>query len=136
MEEALTELELAWGSILDIAVKTNSESDIIIACHRLISYNPQSTAVKQYFPEISKAADVIAQIAKIQVDSIAKDPNSRSSFISLAFCYLILRDYPNAYSSVAHAIRIDDKISDMFFLVCSWNFTSEFSIFSISFNFL
>lgn len=123
------------GINLDIAVKANSQSDIITACHRLLSYNPQSKVVRNYFPDISKAADVISQIAKNYVTTIAKDPNSRSNFIALSFCYLILRDFPNAYSSIAHAIRIDDKISDSFFWYAAGILHQHFSYYQSALNY-
>ena len=115
LEKANTEFESAWSSVLEIAKMVGAEQDIGVASHRLLSYNPDNKIASNANKNLSNAVNIICKFAAKKIEHVNKNPDDINAWSTLAKCYLMLNDYPNAYTCVAHVIRANDQYHDAAF---------------------
>lgn len=114
LSRANTEFENTWEATIALTELMNASSEAKFAARRLISYNPQSKKLAT-MPDIQSAVSVISQIIQENAKSVQSNPESIESWIILGHCYLMLNDFPNAYTSYTHVMRISDSVNDAYF---------------------
>lgn len=115
LEKANTEFESAWSSVLEIAKMTGSEQDVGLASHRLLSYNPQNKVVLSANKNLSNAVNVICNFTARKIEYVNKNPDDIITWSTLAKCYLMLNDFPNAYTCAARVIKANPNFNDATF---------------------
>jgi tetratricopeptide (TPR) repeat protein len=106
LSQANQQFEKIWEQVLSFSDPTLAVEDSRAACRRLISYNPMNQAVGQTSPNIKKATDVISQIIISRGLQIQGDPYNPEHYVVLGHCYLILNDFPNAFTAYSHVLRL------------------------------
>ncbi|KAH0787708.1 TPR Domain containing protein [Histomonas meleagridis] len=116
---ACLEFERSWTTMMKTTKNLPFEEDSVFSAHKIISYNPTSEPVSNEFPKIKKSSETISKIIQKHSKLVEEDLNNVQSWILLGHCYLVLNDFPNAYSSYSHVHRITDKIQNPYFWYCS-----------------
>ena len=119
IQRASNELEAAWGNALSFAGDPVFMDATQQAARRLISYNPQSPLVARAYPQLSEAVECICNVITDKMAVIAENEGDVDAWKNLLFSYLLLGDYPNAYSAAAHIFKICKKVKDWFILYCA-----------------
>jgi tetratricopeptide (TPR) repeat protein len=109
------ECENVWGLALMCAREGGFGEEVEAASRRLVSYNPQNQLIPQLSPMRSVAIEAVCNLIKVKVNSLATNPSDVDSWKIILFGYLLLGDYPNAYSVIAHILRISRKSRDPYF---------------------
>ncbi|EAX88639.1 TPR Domain containing protein [Trichomonas vaginalis G3] len=115
IERANQEFESAWSSVLELSKFIGAEQDITIASHRLLSYNPQNKTVSSTNKNLSNAVNIICNFVTRKIEYVHNNPDDYNSWSTLAKCYLMLNDFPNAYTCVAHVIKLNENFQDATF---------------------
>lgn len=108
---ANNEFEKIWTSIVGLTELTNSGEEHALATRRLLSYNPSRSDVK-FAPNIKQAVDVLVDIVTACAGELNNGDNNHERFVTLGHCYLLLNDFPNAYTAYANALRENSSIED------------------------
>lgn len=124
IENANTEIEQSWESIYEVTNLFNQKEYSDYAFRRLISYNPTNqkinSASETQTPNAKAAIDEITRVLNEISNRIEKDPENLSSWIKVGHCYLLLGDFPNAYSAYSNVLRLNtnENIDDAYFWYC------------------
>lgn len=119
LEKANQEYESTWISALELAEKNHMDCQSQIAARRLLSYNPQNSVVEEKYPRFYNAVNntlcptVISRINELNPSQTVEN------WTVLLFCYLLMNDMPNAYTSAAHALRLQPDIANPYFNYCA-----------------
>lgn len=119
IQRANKELEEAWGCALSFSRDPSFADATERAARRLIAYNPQNPLIAERYPQLSSAVECVCDIITEKMEAIAANENDIDAWKNLLFSYLLLGDYPNAYSIAAHIMNICKKIKDSFIWYCA-----------------
>lgn len=113
IETVYPEVEKAWSNILAFS-KLISKKDVEETMHHLISLNPSNINVKK-----SKYGNSVEELSRIIINitnTLKHDSSNFDAWKMLGHCYLLLRDFPNAYSSYTFALGLAKECKDS----CFW----------------
>ncbi|EAX97945.1 TPR Domain containing protein [Trichomonas vaginalis G3] len=99
-----------------VAHEMHSYRESSIAAKRVFTLNPTSEKMLQLFPNFAPLVQAIYSIIEqimIQISKTDADPNL---WMTLGHGYLVIGDFPNAFSAYARAIRLNPNNNDIFFL--------------------
>lgn len=114
LEKANHAFESAWNSVFELVEESHMDQQIQLAARRLLSYNPQHHGVEKKFPELYSAVNSLCTIITSKIEELAKKETVENWTI-LLYCYLMMNDMPNAYTAIAHALRLQSNINDPYF---------------------
>lgn len=115
LKRANSGFERAWESILRLSNKDALPEMISVASRRLGSYNPENRAISEENPELSDAMDVLCNLIKEKAEHIQENEADIGAWKTIFHAYLLLNDYPNAYSAATHVSKIMKKVKDPYF---------------------
>lgn len=118
LEEANHALELTWSSVFGFSEESHNELQTQLAARRLLSYNPQSRVVEEKLPQFYNAVNSLCPVIKSRIKELDQS-ETVDKWKTLLFCYLLMNDMPNAYTSAAHALRLQSEIPDPYFNYCA-----------------
>lgn len=118
ISKANNEIESAFAAIIEDTPDIPIFKDNDFYAHRIISYNPNNKLISESFRDIKKSVDEISGIIKRYTNEIKDSPNKEDSWVILGNCYLMMGDFPNAYTSYMHVLRINKNIENTYFWYC------------------
>ncbi|KAK8860252.1 hypothetical protein M9Y10_011917 [Tritrichomonas musculus] len=118
LERANHAFEYAWSFVFGLFEENHMDSQIQLAARRLLSYNPQHRVVEEKMPLLYGAVNTLCSIIKARINDLAQ-AETVENWTILLFCYLLMNDMPNAYTTAAHALRLQPDISDPYFNYCA-----------------
>jgi tetratricopeptide (TPR) repeat protein len=71
------------------------------------------------YPHLYNAVDTLSAIIHAKTAIIRDNASDFDAWRSLLFSYLLLTDYPNAYSAATHLIRLTKKLKDIYVCYCT-----------------
>jgi tetratricopeptide (TPR) repeat protein len=115
LSQANTELEKMWESVVSLSDLAQTPEISQIACRRLVSYNPTNPVMIHTLPHLSKAIDALGQIVAARGTQLQSDPTNPEHYVVLGHCYLLLNDFPNAFTAYSHVLRLGPPVNSPFF---------------------
>ena len=107
------ELEKVWQDTFEVSQSLGAEPSLAQAIRRVAAYNPCSQALEQV-PIVKQTVDALVQIILQRAGELQVNATSEA-FASLGHCYLMLADFPNAYSAYTTALKLNSDIGDPYF---------------------
>lgn len=109
-------LEDIWESILIISNALSLEKIQSNSIKKLLTYNPHNPSAFKIIPQYKEPMKRISVCIKKCLDSLTtQNQNEASVWALLGKLYCMTSDFPNAYSSFAHVLRIDKEYDDPIF---------------------
>jgi len=115
IERANESFQMIWRTIVGISIDLGETKTNSIAIRRLLSYNPDYAKGNFIQQPIRNSVNFLSEIITKAVHDVQSFPDNPTIWVLLGKCYLLLQDFPNAYSSFAHVIRIKEEISDPYY---------------------
>jgi len=82
------------------------------AARKIYSYNPNSKVLKEIFPDMARVIEEIGKIIEFHGVLLKGNVKLVDSWNIIGNCYLALGDFPNAFASYCHSLRINPNITD------------------------
>ena len=110
--EAKKAFEKGWAELIELTSLFGSKFEYDISLHRLMSYNPSNSKIKDstFYHATSLLTELIAH--KESTLNASESIIEIKDWIILAHSYLMLNDYVKAYSIYTRIHRHSDQISD------------------------
>ena len=109
----LIEKGFTIAAIVSNEMKAPNES--AIAAKRVFTYNPNSKAMLDLFPKFSPLIQTISNLLDQNTKRISKEDPDPNCWVTLGHGYLVIGDFPNAFSAYARAQRVLPNNPDPFF---------------------
>ena len=109
----LIEKGFTVAALVSNEMKATNESEI--AAKRVFTYNPNSQSMLELFPKLAPLIQTISKLLDTNTQRISKEDPDPNCWVSLGHGYLVIGDFPNAFSAYARAQRILPKNNDPFF---------------------
>ncbi|OHT17673.1 TPR Domain containing protein [Tritrichomonas foetus] len=112
-----TEFELSFTIAASISKEMDAIEESQLAAKRAFSYNPNSRAVLDLFPQYAPLIEKISELVDKHGLALKTPPASENPDLwsILGYCYLVIGDFPNAFAAYAHAVRLMPDSSDSTF---------------------
>lgn len=109
-------IEKGFTAAAHVAHEMKSYRESSIAAKRVFTLNPNSKTMFALFPQYAPLIEAINKIIEQNSRQISKTVEDPQLWINLGHGYLVIGDFPNAFSAYARAIRYDPNNNDKFFL--------------------
>lgn len=114
IDDAFKEVERAWNNIPTFSKLISKREEEEMMFH-LISLNPNNEHVVN--SKYSRATEELSRIIVSITNYLNQQPNSFDAWKKLGHCYLLLHDYPNAYTAYTYALGLAKQCQDYYFWV-------------------
>ena len=115
LAEANEIVEKGFCTASIVANEMKSMNESAIAAKRVFTYNPNSKTMHDLFPNYSPLITTISNLIDKNTKQISKEDSDPNAWVTLGHGYLVIGDFPNAFSAYARAQRILPNNSNIFF---------------------
>jgi glucose repression mediator protein len=115
LAEANETIEKGFSTAALVANEMKSMTESSNAAKRVFAYNPNSKAMHDLFPNYSILIQTITNLIDKNTKQISKPDADPNSWVTLGHGYLMIGDFPNAFSAYAQAQRNIPNNTNTFF---------------------